>query len=172
MPHGGGEDTQKLGLVSVEGQDVSLDGYSLLRRGFAANGPSCCCGLTPSSRQTLGKAPGLVLGQPVGMGWSRNPRGAISQRQRQSCHLLLPPLRRLRTRSRAARGPPPGRGSPGPRPRRGEGRMANFTPWCQASSQHAATSSSSFGYSCERISGSKEVNGSGRRERGREKLFP
>lgn len=115
---------------------------------------------------------GLVLGQPVGMGWSRNPRGAISQRQRQSCHLLLTPLRRLRTRSRAARGPPPGRGSPGPRPRHGEGRMANFTPWCQASSQHAATSSSSFGYSCERISGSKEVNGSGRRERGREKLFP
>lgn len=73
VPHAGGEDTQKLGLVSVEGQDVSLDGYSLLWRGFAAHGPSYCCGLTPSSRQTLGKAPGTGAGAARGNGLEQEP---------------------------------------------------------------------------------------------------
>lgn len=63
------------------------------------------------------------------------------QSECQSCHLLLPPLRCLSTRSRAAYGLPAGKGLSFPTfPKRG-GRMANFTPPCQASSQHTSTAS-------------------------------
>ena len=59
----------------------------------------------------------------------------------QSCHLLLPPLQCLRTRSRAACGLPAGKGLSFPTfPKQG-GRMANFTPPCQASSQHTSAAS-------------------------------
>lgn len=59
----------------------------------------------------------------------------------QSCHLLLPPLWCLCTRSRAAVGLPAGKGLLFPIfPKRG-GRTANFTPPCQASSQHTSAAS-------------------------------
>lgn len=87
-----------------------------------------------------------------GWGWAGSWESAAAeskplrghfQSECQSCHLLLPPPRRLRTAPVLPADPRRERLSLPGFPKRG-GRTANFTPACQASSQDTSTASCSF----------------------------